>query len=166
MNRANENPVVQPVFKPLDLGTIKPLGWFKGELELEAQGLAGNMFDFYRFVNDSGFLGGSTEYSTLHEGSPYWFNGVVPLAFGLGDARIESQVRYYLDYVLDAQQSDGWIGWETTQATRGLWARTRILLGLTVSFFASSKLLRHCNLCSDTGLAICRSRPNPDGEDC
>lgn len=92
------------------------------------------MFDFYRFVNDSRFLGGSTEYSDLNEGSPYWFNGLVPLAFGLGDERIESQVRYYLDYILDAQQSDGWIGAETTQATRGVWARTMILLGLMVSF--------------------------------
>ena len=118
----------------MDLGSIKPLGWLKGELQLEAEGLAGNMFDFYRFVNDSRFLGGSTEYSDLNEGSPYWFNGLVPLAFGLGDERIESQVRYYLDYILDAQQSDGWIGAETTQATRGVWARTMILLGLMVSF--------------------------------
>lgn len=125
--------VVQPVFKALDLGSIKPLGWLKEELQLEADGLAGNMFDFYRFVHDSRFIGGSTEYSALNEASPYWFNGLVPLAFGLGDTKIESQVKYYLDYILDHQQDDGWIGSETTQATRGIWARTLILLGLTVN---------------------------------
>ncbi|KAI1107562.1 hypothetical protein F4804DRAFT_163777 [Jackrogersella minutella] len=126
----NETELVQPVYKPLELGSVKPLGWFKDQLELEAAGLSGNMFDFYRFVHDSKYIGGSTEYSGLDEASPYWFNGLVPLAFGLGDERIIGQVKYYLDYILDHQQEDGWIGWETTQATRGLWARCLLLLGL------------------------------------
>lgn len=91
------------------------------------------MFDFYRFVHDARWIGGSTEYSALDEASPYWFNGLVPLAFGLGDTRIQSQVKYYLDYVLDHQQSDGWLGFETTRATRGLWARCLLLLGMIVS---------------------------------
>ncbi|CAJ2501310.1 Uu.00g041630.m01.CDS01 [Anthostomella pinea] len=127
----NDTSLVQPVYYPLDLGSIKPLGWFKDQLELEAAGLSGNMFDFYRFVHDSKYIGGSTEYSALDEASPYWFNGLVPLAFGLGDGRIRGQVKYYLDYILDHQQADGWIGFETTQATRGLWARSLILMGLT-----------------------------------
>ncbi|KAI1385008.1 uncharacterized protein F4822DRAFT_380349 [Hypoxylon trugodes] len=128
--REDGTELVQPVYKPLDLGSVKPLGWFKDQLELEAAGLSGNMFDFYRFVHDSKYIGGSTEYSGLDEASPYWFNGLVPLAFGLGDERIRGQVKYYLDYILDHQQEDGWIGWETTQATRGLWARCLVLLGL------------------------------------
>ncbi|KAI1415896.1 hypothetical protein F5Y13DRAFT_206837 [Hypoxylon sp. FL1857] len=126
----DETTLVQPVYKPLDLGSVKPLGWFKDQLELEAAGLSGNMFDFYRFVHDSRYIGGSTEYSGLDEASPYWFNGLVPLAFGLGDERIRGQVKYYLDYILDHQQEDGWIGFEATRATRGLWARCLLLLGL------------------------------------
>lgn len=62
---------MQPVYKPLDLGSIKPLGWFKDQLELEAAGLSGNMFDFYRFVHDSKYIGGSTEYSGLEYGCVY-----------------------------------------------------------------------------------------------
>lgn len=84
--------VVQPLYTPLVLGSIKPLGWFKDELHLEADGLSGNMFDFYRFVNDSRWIGGQTEYSALDEASPYWFNAIVPLAFGLGDERLTGQV--------------------------------------------------------------------------
>ncbi len=56
---------MQPVYRPLDLGSVKPLGWFKDQLELEAAGLSGNMFDFYRFVHDSRWIGGETEYSHL-----------------------------------------------------------------------------------------------------
>jgi hypothetical protein len=118
---------------PLSLGSIKPLGWFKDQLQLSAAGLSGNMFDFYRFVHDSRWIGGSTEYSALDEASPYWFNGLVPLAFGLEDDRLIGQVRFYLDYVLDHQQEDGWLGFEKTRATRGLWGRCLLLLGLMVS---------------------------------
>lgn len=124
--------MVQPVYYPLTLGSIKPKGWLEDQLELEAAGLAGNMFDFYRFVHDSRWIGGSTEYSALSEASPYWFNGLVPLAFGLDDPRIHKQVQYYLDYVLDHQQKDGWLGFETTRQTRGIWARCLLLLGLMV----------------------------------
>ncbi|KAL9619588.1 MAG: hypothetical protein Q9160_005775 [Pyrenula sp. 1 TL-2023] len=126
----NGSSLVQPVYGTLDLGSIKPLGWFKDQLQLEAAGLSGNMFDFYRFVHDSKYIGGSTEYSALDEASPYWFNGLVPLAFGLGDERILSQVKYYLDYVLDHQQADGWLGFEQSHETRGLWARCLLLLGM------------------------------------
>lgn len=146
------------------MGSIKPLGWLKDELELEADGLAGNLINFYRFVNDSAFIGGSSEYSALNEASPYWFNGLVPLAFGLGNARIESQVRYYLDYILDFQQEDGWIGSETTQATRGLWARALILRGLIVSPSVTMCMPSSAVLTFDA--AICGGGPNSNGQDC
>lgn len=121
---------MQPVFGPLTLGSIKPRGWMADQLALEAAGLSGNLFEFYRFVHDSRYIGGHTEYSVLSEASPYWFNGLVPLAFGTGDERLLAQVRYYLDYVLDHQQADGWLGFETTRQARGLWARCLLLLGL------------------------------------
>ncbi|KAI1499197.1 duf1680 domain-containing protein [Biscogniauxia marginata] len=122
--------LAQPIYTTVPLGTIKPQGWLKGELQLEAEGLAGNMFDFYRYVHDSMWLGGDSEYSTLHESAPYWFNGLVPLAFSLGDSRLEAQVKTFLDYILEHQAEDGWLGPETTPQTRGLWGRCYILLGL------------------------------------
>ncbi|KAI0391786.1 duf1680 domain-containing protein [Xylariaceae sp. FL0594] len=122
--------VVQPVYQSLPLGSIKPQGWFRDELEKSAYGLAGNLFKFYRFVKDSQWLGGNTEYSDLHESAPYWFNGLVPLAFGLDDPELKGQVQTFLHYILDHQQEDGWLGPETTPETRGLWGRCYILLGL------------------------------------
>lgn len=78
------------------------------------------------------WIGGSSEYSVLHESSPYWFNSIVPLAFGLDDPGLKGQVYSYMDYVLDHQQDDGWLGPETTPETRGLWARCYFLVGLMV----------------------------------
>ncbi|KAJ8128703.1 hypothetical protein O1611_g4932 [Lasiodiplodia mahajangana] len=126
--RSNE--LVQPVYQALPLGSVKPEGWLKEQLQTSASGLAGNLFNFYRYVKDSQWLGGSTEYSTLHESAGYWFNGLVPLAFGLDDSRLKSQVNTFVDYILENQQDDGWLGPETTPQTRGLWGRCYIMLGL------------------------------------
>ncbi|KAI1106684.1 hypothetical protein F4804DRAFT_300176 [Jackrogersella minutella] len=126
----DDSDLIQPVFQSFPLGTITPGGWFKDQLQLEANGLAGNLFDFYRFVQDSMWIGGSTEYSALHESSPYWFNSIVPLAFGLDDARLKTQVYTFMNYVLEHQQEDGWLGPETTADTRSLWARCYFLVGL------------------------------------
>ncbi|KAI1176199.1 duf1680 domain-containing protein [Nemania sp. FL0916] len=126
----DSNELVQPVYRPLTLGSISPRGWFQDQLERSAAGLAGNLFDFYRFVKDSEWLGGEIEYSDLHESAPYWFNSLVPLAFTLDDSRLKGQIKTFLDYILDHQQDDGWLGPETTPQTRGLWGRCYILLGL------------------------------------
>lgn len=56
----------------------------------------------------------------------------VPLAFSLDDERLIAQAKNYLDYVLDHQAEDGWLGPETTHESRGLWARSLLLFGLTV----------------------------------
>ncbi|KAI2626307.1 duf1680 domain-containing protein [Xylaria nigripes] len=122
--------LVQPVYQALPLGAVKPQGWLRDQLERSASGLAGNLFEFYRFVKDSEWLGGNSEYSDLHESAPYWFNGLVPHAFGLDDSALKSQVKAFLDYILHHQQDDGWLGPETTSQTRGLWGRCYITLGL------------------------------------
>lgn len=118
-------------------GAVRPTGWLKDQLQLSADGLGGHLFEFYRYVSRSTWLGGDWEYSELNEASPYWFNYIVPLAWSLDDAKLKSQAKAYLDYVLDHQAQDGWLGPETTRQTRGIWARSLLLFGLTVSCQAS-----------------------------
>jgi len=122
--------VVPVTFEPLPLGSIKPEGWLHDQLGLMSDGLAGHEYDFYHYVHDSSWLGGNSEYSSLNEGFPYWFNGLVALAYGLDDARLKTQVLNAASYVLGHQQTDGWLGPETTNSTRDLWGRFPFFLGL------------------------------------
>ncbi|KAJ6488040.1 hypothetical protein C8R45DRAFT_1097879 [Mycena sanguinolenta] len=70
----------------------------------------------------------------MHESAPYWFNGMVALAFQLEDTRLIGQVRDFLDWTLDHQGEDGWLGPEplVPNATlpRLLWPRYLLMMGL------------------------------------
>lgn len=98
-------------------------------MRLMSNGLAGHQYDFYHIVRHSPWLGGHSEYSPLNEGLPYWFNGLVPLAYGLNDSRLIEQVRNASEYVLSHQAVDGWLGPETG-TDRDLWGRFPLMLGL------------------------------------
>lgn len=123
--------VVEPFkFAPLNIGEIKPVGWLLNQAEIQANGLAGHLYEFYDYVKSSPWVGGESDYSDLHEAGPYWLNGLVPLAFQLKDERLLGQVNDYVFYIIEHQAEDGWIGPDDQYV---LWPRFPALLALMVS---------------------------------
>ncbi|PIL25174.1 hypothetical protein GSI_13063 [Ganoderma sinense ZZ0214-1] len=117
-------------FLSLPLGTVKPAGWLYDQLVVQTNGLAGHEHDFYHYVSESDWIGGTSYYSSLEEAGSYWFNGMVPNGILLDDPTIQSQVQQFLDYVLDHQDSTGWLGPEVnTTKPRYLWGRYPFFFG-------------------------------------
>lgn len=96
-----------PTLAPLPLGAIRPLGWLRDQLRIQADGLSGHLDEFWPSVAQSKWIGGSEE---GWERGPYWLDGVVPLAVLTDDAALTAKVQRWMDYILDHQHPDGWLG--------------------------------------------------------
>jgi len=85
---------------------IKPNGWLRRQLEIQAQGLSGNLHKIWPDVKDSAWIGGKRE---GWERVPYWLDGFVPLAYLLEDQELISVAKKYIDAIISKQEEDGWI---------------------------------------------------------
>lgn len=110
---------------------IKPAGWVKEQLRLQADGLAGNLDRIWPDVRDSAWIGGECE---GWERVPYWLDGFIPLAYLLEDENLILRAKKYINAILDAQAADGWICPCPTEKRRDYdtWAVFLILKVLTV----------------------------------
>ena len=85
---------------------INPQGWLKRQLEIQAEGLSGNLHKIWPDIRDSAWIGGNCE---GWERVPYWLDGFIPLAYLLENEEMIATVKKYIDAILEKQQSDGWI---------------------------------------------------------
>jgi len=99
--------LADPAFRPLPLGSIRPLGWLQRQLRIQAQGLSGHLDEFWPDVGESQWFGGQAE---GWERAPYWMDGVIPLAWGLDDEPLKTKVAGYVEEILARQRPDGWYG--------------------------------------------------------
>jgi len=85
---------------------IKPCGWLKKQLKIQADGLSGNLHKVWPDVKDSAWIGGERE---GWERVPYWLDGFIPLAYLLEDAELIATAQKYINAIVEKQQPDGWI---------------------------------------------------------
>src|SRR6478752_941076 len=93
--------------QPLPLGAIKPAGWLRRQLQIQAAGLGGHLDEFWPDVKDSAWIGGTAE---GWERGPYWLDGFLPLAVLLDDPNLKDRASRWIDHILKTQASDGWLG--------------------------------------------------------
>jgi uncharacterized protein len=104
---SNRSPLLRNAFIKLPLGTVKPHGWLKTQLELQARGLTGHLDDFWPDLVNSAWRGLDGE---AWERGPYYLDGLVPLAYLLDDPELISKVKSWIDPILRSSTPNGWYG--------------------------------------------------------
>lgn len=122
----NRAPLTPNTFDPLPLGAIRPAGWLRAQLQIQANGLGGHLDETWADVGpNSGWLGGTGE---SWERGPYFLDGLIPLAYQLDDARLKAKAQKLIDWTLNNQQPNGMIG---PRSNDDWWPRMVMLKALT-----------------------------------
>ncbi len=104
----NRAPLPPNAFHLLPLTSVKPRGWLRRQLEIQAGGLSGHLDEFWPDLGpNSAWLGGTGE---GWERGPYFLDGLVPLAYLLDDQRLIAKANKWIGWTLANQRPDGAIG--------------------------------------------------------
>lgn len=109
---ANRDPLASSMFTKLPAGSIKPRGWLRKQLELQAAGFHGYLWEISPFVRRQGnaWLSPTGEGHSPWEEMPYWLKGFSACAFALDDQRMLVETRHWIEGAIASQRDDGWFG--------------------------------------------------------
>lgn len=103
----------RPPLAPIPLaalppGAVRAEGWLATQLRYQAAGLTRDLPSLDPDVGpNSAWLGGNGE---EWERGPYYFRGVTALAYALQDSELIARAQTWLNWLLDHQHLDGWLG--------------------------------------------------------
>ncbi|MBN1561152.1 glycoside hydrolase family 127 protein [candidate division KSB1 bacterium] len=114
-NPMNSQQLQQNKLIKLPLGSVKPAGWLELQLRAQANGLTGHLDEFWLDIVQSAWKG--DDGGDSWERTPYYLDGLVPLAYLLDDSTLKAKAQPFIEGILASQQESGWFGpgkpWET-----------------------------------------------------
>jgi uncharacterized protein len=105
---ANRVPLAPSAYIPLPLGAVKPAGWLRDQLVIQAEGITGHIDDFWPSLQQNAWKG--DEGGEGWERGPYYLDGLVPLAYLLDDPKLLAKVKTWMEPILASGQPNGWFG--------------------------------------------------------
>ncbi|MGB2809381.1 MAG: beta-L-arabinofuranosidase domain-containing protein [Sedimentisphaerales bacterium] len=108
----NRQPLTPSPFIKLPIGAIKPQGWVRKQLELEAEGFTGHLLEISRFLKkeDNAWLSAQGQGHSPWEELPYWLKGYNNLGYVLGNKRIIDEAQTWIEATIASQREDGYFG--------------------------------------------------------
>ncbi len=128
---SDREPLIRQSFAKLPLTAIKPGGWLKKQLELQRDGLTGNLGEISIWLTktDNAWLNKSRTGKYGWEELPYWLKGYGDIAYVLQDEKMLRETKFWINAVLNNQQPDGDFGpiIYKGDGKRDLWANMPML---------------------------------------
>ena len=105
----NRAPLQDDAYAELPIGAIKPQGWLLQQLERQRDGMTGHLDELYSIVvgDDNAWIGGEGD---TWERGPYWIDGLLPLAYILGDETLIAKSLKWTEAMLTTSREDGYFG--------------------------------------------------------
>jgi hypothetical protein len=109
---SNRDPLAVSPFAKLPIGSIKPAGWLRHELQMEADGMTGHLEEISQWCNfnSNAWVDPNTPGKLGWEELPYWLKGYGDLGYVLRNEKINKESRRWIDAILATQREDGWFG--------------------------------------------------------
>lgn len=108
----NRAPLRQTPLVKLPITSFKPGGWVKKTLELQRDGLAGNLSEISVWLTKDGNAwlnpNGTGKYGW--EEMPYWLKGYCRIGFMLDDTKMMAETKVWVDGALSSGRADGDFG--------------------------------------------------------
>jgi Beta-L-arabinofuranosidase, GH127 len=128
---SNKAPLMPQYFIKLPVTAIKPGGWLKKQLELQRDGLMGNLgkISIWLSKNDNAWLNKDGKGKYGWEELPYWLKGYGDIAYMLKDPKMLQQTKFWINEVLNNQRANGDFGPanETKPGRWDLWGNMPML---------------------------------------
>jgi hypothetical protein len=138
---SNRNPLHPDYFIKLPVGSVNPGGWLKHFLELQRDGLTGNLGDISIWLSkeDNAWLAKDGKGKYGWEELPYWLKGYANIGYMLKDPKMMKESKFWIDAVLNNQRPNGDFGPVILKnGKRDLWANMPMLWCLQ-SYYEFSK---------------------------
>lgn len=134
---ANRAPLLGGALIKLPAASFKPAGWLKKNLELQRDGLAGNLgqISVWLTKEDNAWLNTSGKGKWGWEEVPYWLRGYARIAYLLNDPKMLAETKTWIEGTLSSQRDNGDFGPIIERnGKRDLWAQM-IMLQVLQSHF-------------------------------
>ncbi|MDP4284789.1 MAG: glycoside hydrolase family 127 protein [Bacteroidota bacterium] len=109
---SNRSPLQPLSLIKLPVGTIRPQGWILKYLQLQRDGLTGQLGEISAWLDkkNNAWFSGNGKGDHGWEEVPYWLKGYGDLGYILKDKKMINETRSWLEKVFESQRADGYFG--------------------------------------------------------